>query len=205
MENDPFVVIVSSPSGAGKTTICKNILSREHQLAMSISVTTRIKRGNEIDGVDYIFKNHDEFDKLIAGDYFLEWATVFNNKYGTPRSEVKKYLATGKSVLFDIDWQGAQTIRQSGLDVVSFFILPPSIKVLEERIKSRAQNTIEDINLRLNGAMLEISHYHEYDYVVINNSLEEAIDRVYNIIQTEKLRRTKNCGIKNFIQNELYR
>lgn len=199
----PFLIIISSPSGAGKTTLCKKIIENDNSIIMSISSTTRPKRQNEIDGRHYNFISIAKFDELCKNDEFLEYATVFNNKYGTLRSKVIEDLNNNKSVLFDIDWQGARQIKNKfeAHQVLSIFILPPSITELEKRLKSRAQDSDEVVAKRMREAINEISHYNEYDYVLINDDLEKTYDDIVTIIEAKKLSLTNITGFSNLLTN----
>ena len=195
------IIIISSPSGAGKTSISRALLTRNEKLTMSVSVTTRLKRPGELDGRDYVFVKQEEFDRMVLNDDFLEYANVFGKAYGTPRKLVEKNLAQGKDVLFDVDWQGAQKIKQNaGQDLVSIFVLPPSLEVLENRLHLRAQDTEDVVRQRMAGAMSEISHWSEYDYIIVNTDLEESIKQVEAILTAERLKRIRRIGLTEFMQ-----
>jgi len=197
-----IMLVISSPSGAGKTTISRHLLEEEKYLHISISATTRPPRPAEIDGKDYYFKTHEKFEQMIRDDAFLEHAKVFGNYYGTPREPVETALAEGKDVLFDIDWQGAQQILQTNQnDVVTVFILPPSIHALEERLHTRAQDSEEVIKIRMNKALDEMSHWAEYKYVVVNDDLDKALADIRSIIRSERLRRSRQKGLHEFINS----
>lgn len=194
-----LMFILSSPSGAGKTTIARKLLAAEEQLSLSVSVTTRGKRDGEVEGRDYFFAEREEFDALIAEDGFLEWAEVFGNFYGTPRAQIGEGLEAGGDFLFDVDWQGAQQLSQrAGGDVVSVFLLPPSIAELESRLRSRGTDDEEVIAGRMARARDEISHWDAYDYVVINDDLEVCFDRVRTILHAERLKRARRTGLLDF-------
>jgi len=194
----PF--ILSSPSGAGKTSIARNIISKDKNIQLSISYTTRKKRKNETDGLDYEYISKNSFEEKIKKNYFLEWAIVFENYYGTSREKVQKVIAEGKDVLFDIDWQGAQQLSNNkGFDLVKIFILPPSNNSLENRLNARAQDTQIEVKKRMSQANDEISHYMEYDYIIINNDLEVASNEVLNILNAERLKRKRLINLDKFI------
>lgn len=191
INSDPFVIIISSPSGAGKTTICKMITNNDPLIKLSISYTTRKKRLNEIHGVDYYFISKDEFIELKKGKHFLESAKVFDNYYGSPKKLVEYELKKGHCVLFDIDWQGARQIKKNldSKSVLSIFILPPSLTELERRLKARNQDDTKTVEFRMQKALEEISHYHEYDYVIINDDLDNSLKKIRSIIETKKISR----------------
>ena len=195
-----IMLVLSSPSGAGKTTISRLLLEREKYLSLSISATTRPPRPGERDGIDYYFKSTEEFEQMIKNHQFLEHAHVFGHYYGTIWSTIDQALRVGKDVLFDIDWQGVQQIVQkSREDVVSIFILPPSMAALESRLHTRAQDSEEVIKMRMEKAVNEISHWAEYDYVIVNDDLEKALNDVRSILRSERLRRTRQLGLSEFI------
>ena len=194
----PF--ILSSPSGAGKTSIARNIISKDKNIQLSVSYTTRKKRKNENDGLDYEYISKNSFKEKIKKNYFLEWAIVFENYYGTSREKVQKVIAEGKDVLFDIDWQGAQQLSNNkSFDVVKIFILPPSNNSLENRLNARAQDTQIEVKKRMSQANDEISHYMEYDYIIINNDLEAASNEVLNILNAERLKRKRLINLDKFV------
>lgn len=194
----PF--ILSSPSGAGKTSIARKIISKDKNIQLSISYTTRKKRKNENDGLDYEYISKNSFEEKIKNNYFLEWAIVFGNYYGTSRVKVQKVIAEGKDVLFDIDWQGAQQLSNNkSFDLVKIFILPPSNNSLENRLNDRAQDTQIEVKKRMSKANDEISHYMEYDYIIINNDLEVASNAVLNILNAERLKRKRLINLDKFI------
>lgn len=194
-----LMFILSSPSGAGKTTIARRLLGAEDNLQMSVSVTTRPKRPGEVEGRDYEFTDLDRFAHMIEADAFLEWAEVFGNRYGTPRAKIAEALELGRDFLFDVDWQGAQQLSQrAGSDVVSVFLLPPSIAELEARLRARGTDSDEVIAGRMDRARAEISHWDAYDYVVVNDSVDDCFDRVRTILHAERLRRTRQTGLVDF-------
>ncbi|HZG29068.1 MAG TPA: guanylate kinase [Ensifer sp.] len=201
IERRGLMVVISSPSGAGKSTISRNLLESDRNLSLSVSVTTRAKRGSEIEGIHYHFKSKRDFELMRDGDALLEWAEVHGNFYGTPRQEVEKAMAEGRDMLFDIDWQGAQQLQDKMRgDVVSIFILPPSIAELRSRLHRRAEDSEEVIATRLANAKAEIEHWHEYDYVVVNDDLERAFGSVKAIVEAERLRRDRRPGLYGFVQ-----
>jgi len=195
-----LMFILSSPSGAGKTTIAKKLLAAESDaLAMSVSVTTRPMRPGEVDGRDYHFTNEAEFRTRVADEAFLEWAEVFGNLYGTPRAAVVQGLEAGQDFLFDVDWQGAQQLSQrAGADVVSVFLLPPSVAELEHRLRSRGTDSEEVIRGRMDRAKAEMSHWSEYDYVVVNDDVEACFEKVHTLLKAERLKRTRQTGLVDF-------
>jgi len=187
-KNKGLLIIISSPSGAGKTTIAKKLISENSNIELSVSLTTRSRRNGEIDGVDYKFVNKDLFVKKIKKKLFLEYAKVFDNLYGTLKSEVTSKLDNGKNILLDIDWQGARQVRKKfNNHTLSIFILPPSLKELKQRLKKR-ENNLSFVNKRMGKAKKEIMHWHEYDYVVINKNLNKCIKIIKNIIFCENFR-----------------
>jgi guanylate kinase len=196
MDLQPFrrgiLFVLSSPSGAGKTTLARRLLAAETDMAVSVSATTRAKRPGEVEGVDYFFKSGDEFDRLVAEDSLLEWAHVFGNRYGTPRGPVETALKVGRDILFDVDWQGTQQLTQSaGEDVVSIFLLPPSMSELERRLKARRTDSAEVIADRMSRAAAEISHWPEYDYVLVNDDVDACFEAVHAVVRAERLRRSR--------------
>ncbi len=199
-----LMLVLSSPSGAGKTSICKKILKLDTEISMSISYTTRLQRKSEKDGVDYFFVSKKDFDSLINKNFFIEFANVFENWYGTPRSFVEEKLQKGEDVIFDIDWQGAQKLSDfSKNDVVSIFILPPSNNELLKRLKKRAEDSVDAVSVRMSKAKSEISHWIEYDYVLINDDLEKCSLKIMNIIKAERLKRVRQRSIFDFIEKLL--
>ncbi len=191
--------VLSSPSGAGKSTIARMLMKSDPHIALSVSATTRKPRPNEKDGVDYHFVSDDEFDRLVASDAFLEWAHVFDHRYGTLKASVDALLEDGKDVLFDIDWQGAQQLHQrAGSQVAQVFILPPSIEELRSRLKKRASDSDEVIAGRMARARAEISHWDGYDYVVVNDDVERCFSDVQTILRAERMRRRRQTGLIEF-------
>jgi guanylate kinase len=202
VERRGLMFVLSSPSGAGKTTLSRLLIERMPGLRMSVSATTRAKRPGEVDGRDYLFVDKTRFEQMVAGDELLEWATVFDNSYGTPRAPVEAALSAGQDVLFDIDWQGTQQLRHKArADVVSVFILPPSAADLETRLHSRAQDSHEVIRKRMSRASHEMSHWAEYDYIVINHDVDEAFAEVQSILKAERLKRERRIGLVGFVRN----
>jgi guanylate kinase len=196
-----LMLVLSSPSGAGKTTISRALLKREPNLTMSVSATTRAKRPGETAGVDYNFIDPTEFNLMVNRREMLEHAQVFGNYYGTPRKPVEQALATGKDVLFDIDWQGTQQLAQNARgDLVSIFILPPSTKELERRLKTRAQDSAEVVAKRMSRAAEEISHYREYDYIIVNDIIEDSVAAVQSILAAERLKRDRQVGLDDLVR-----
>ncbi|PZQ18059.1 MAG: guanylate kinase [Ancylobacter novellus] len=195
------MLILSSPSGAGKSTLTRAMLENIEGLTLSISVTTRARRGSEIDGVHYRFISRREFEALKADDEMLEWAEVHGNFYGTPRAPVEASLKAGKDVLFDIDWQGAEQVRgKAGADVVTVFVLPPSAEELRARLERRAEDAPEVIARRLRNAAVEIGHWEEYDYVVVNDDLDRCFNEIRSILEAERLRRVRRPAIGAFAE-----
>ncbi|WP_138380089.1 guanylate kinase [Luteithermobacter gelatinilyticus] len=196
-----LLLVLSSPSGAGKSTLSRRLLEKDPDITMSISTTTRSPRPGEVDGRDYHFVSVAEFERLVAEDGFLEHAKVFDNYYGTPAAPVEAALKQGKDILFDIDWQGTQQLAQKTKgDLVRIFILPPNKKELERRLKSRAQDSDEVVAKRMSKANQEISHWAEYDYVIINNDLEEAEQELFAILRAERLKRERQTGLVDFVK-----
>ncbi|AWM00892.1 guanylate kinase [Bradyrhizobium amphicarpaeae] len=201
VERRGLMFVLSSPSGAGKTTLSRLLMDRMSGLRMSVSATTRAKRPGEVDGKDYLFVDKPRFEAMVKGDELLEWATVFDNSYGTPRGPVEAALSAGQDVLFDIDWQGTQQLREKArADVVSVFILPPSAADLEKRLHSRAQDSDEVIRKRMSRASHEMSHWAEYDYIVINHDVDEAFAEVQSILKAERLKRERRTGLVGFVR-----
>jgi len=199
-----LMLVLSSPSGAGKTTISRRLLGNDKDVTLSVSHTTRAKRKGETDGKDYHFIDKDTFTQMRDEGAFLEWAVVFDNYYGTTRAPVELALRDGRDVLFDVDWQGAETLRKAAAgDVVSVFILPPSAEALEDRLKTRAEDSDEVVLRRMRGASNEIQHWHEYDYIVVNYDIDRSITAVSAILAAERLRRSRQIGLKEFVQGLL--
>jgi guanylate kinase len=197
-----LMLVLSSPSGAGKTTLSRRLLESDPAIDLSISVTTRPPRPGEVDGRDYHFIDRAQFDAMVARGELLEWAQVFGNRYGTPRGPVEAALASGRDVLFDIDWQGTQQLGgKTPGDLVSVFVLPPSIPDLEQRLRSRAQDTPEVIRSRMAKAADEMSHWAEYDYVVINREIADAFEDVRAILGAERLKRERQPGLSAFVRS----
>ncbi|MSO67220.1 MAG: guanylate kinase [Pseudolabrys sp.] len=196
-----MMLVLSSPSGAGKTTLSRRLLAEDKGVTLSVSVTTRKMRPGEADGRDYHFIGRKQFDALVEKDGLLEWAEVFDNYYGTLVKPVMDALAQGRDVLFDIDWQGTQQLSEKARgDVVSVFILPPSIPELERRLHSRAQDDFETIHRRMAKAADEMSHWAEYDYVVINHNIDQAFADVAAILAAERLKRERQPGLSDFVR-----
>jgi guanylate kinase len=201
IKSDGILLILSSPSGAGKTTIARAIADKDRKTQLSTSCTTRAKRSNESDGKDYYFVEHDVFLDMVAEDQFLEYAIIYDHLYGTPKDKIIDHINNGTDVIFDIDWQGAASIKkQLPENVVSIFILPPSLETLKKRLKSRSSDNEIEIEKRFKEAIHEISHYRDYDFVVVNDNLDKAIDEVYAILKAERLRRSRRKGIASFIE-----
>lgn len=199
-----LMLVLSSPSGAGKSTISRNLLESDPSFELSISVTTRARRGSEIDGRHYHFRSPREFESMRENDELLEWAEVHGNFYATPRAPAEKALSEGRDMLFDIDWQGAEQLRAKMLaDIVSIFILPPSMGELKERLRRRAEDTPEVIAARLENARAEIQHWGDYDYIVINDDLNRAFEEVQAIVRAERLRRDRRPGLFDFVSGLL--
>jgi len=196
-----LMFVLSSPSGAGKSTISREILARDGNITMSVSATTRPKRPGEVAGRDYHFVDKAEFNMMVNRQEFLEYAKVFDNYYGTPARPVRDALAEGRDVLFDIDWQGTQQIaEQARDDLVSVFILPPSTAELERRLTRRAQDPPEVVARRMSKAADEMSHYAEYDYIIVNQDVEESVDQAMSILKAERLRRERMLGLGEFVK-----
>jgi guanylate kinase len=196
--------VLSSPSGAGKSTIARKLLADEAELGMSVSYTTRPIRPGEKDGVDYHFVDLETFRTMVANHEFLEWAHVFGHRYGTPKADVFHTLGEGRDILFDIDWQGAQQLHQlAGGDVVRVFILPPSMEELRSRLERRATDSQEVIDARMSRAANEVSHWDGYDYVLVNDDVEQCFQCVKTILAAERLKRSRQTGIIGFIRKLL--
>jgi guanylate kinase len=196
-----LMLVLSSPSGAGKTTLSRKLLAADPGVELSVSVTTRKQRPGEVDGRDYHFLDAPRFDAMVENGELLEWAQVFGNRYGTPRLPVEATLVQGRDVLFDIDWQGTQQLREKAdRDLVSIFVLPPSIPDLELRLRTRAQDSDEVIHARMGKAADEMSHWAEYDYVVINTDIDRAFAQVQSILAAERLKRERQTGLSEFVR-----
>ncbi|WP_373087104.1 guanylate kinase [Sneathiella sp.] len=195
-----LMLVLSSPSGAGKTTISRGLLKEDDALVMSVSATTRRPRPGEVEATDYFFMEPVDFNLMINRDELLEHAKVFGNYYGTPTAPVETALAEGKDILFDIDWQGTQQLGQKARsDMVSIFILPPSTDALERRLKTRAQDSDEVVAQRMSKAAEEISHWREYDYVVVNENVDQCLQEVKTILAAERLRTSRRAGLVDFV------
>ena len=196
------MLVISSPSGAGKSTLARDLLANDTAITLSVSVTTRPPREGEIDGTDYHFISHDQFAGLRDSDDLLEWAEVFGNYYGTPRAAVEEALSNGRDVLFDIDWQGTQQLAQAMADdLVRVFILPPSAEELSRRLINRAQDSAAVVAKRMAEAANEISHWPEYDYVIVNDNLDRAKAELAAILRAERLKRKRRTGLTSFTRN----
>jgi len=195
-----FLLVLSSPSGAGKTTIARLLAERDPGLQLSVSVTTRPRREGEVEGRDYVFIDRHRFEEMVAEGELLEYATVFGNCYGTPRQPIEAALAGGRDVVGDLDWQGAQQLTKSvGGDLVSVFVLPPSRAALETRLRNRAQDSATVVAARMAKSAEETSHWAEYDYVVVNREIEESVAKVQAILTAERLRRERQFGLADFV------
>ncbi|QLF69999.1 guanylate kinase [Peteryoungia desertarenae] len=196
-----LMLVISSPSGAGKSTIARTLLDIDKQISLSVSVTTRARRQSEIEGVHYRFVSQREFERMRDSDSLLEWAEVHGNFYGTPREAVETAMGEGRDMLFDIDWQGAQQLQEKmSADVVSIFILPPTMAELQSRLHRRAEDSEDVIQTRLANSKAEISHWREYDYVIVNDDLNTAFDAVQSIVKAERLRRDRRHGLFDFVE-----
>lgn len=195
-----FMFILSSPSGAGKTTLARMLMKKDDGLVISTSYTTRAKRAGEVDGKDYYFVNEKQFQKHIDEGFFLEHAKVFQNFYGTPKHFVFNHLNNGEDVLFDIDWQGTEQIKSKYREqVASIFILPPSMAELERRLRARNNDSEQIIEHRMSKANFEISHYNSYDFVIVNDNLEESLAKIYAILTAERLKRVRQNNLSDFV------
>ena len=196
-----LMLVLSSPSGAGKTSIARRLLAEDKNIELSVSATTRQRRPGEVEGKDYHFVESTSFHMMINNREFLEYAKVFDNYYGTPKAPVMQILEQGRDVLFDIDWQGTQQVADASReDLVSVFILPPSTRDLEKRLLSRAQDSADVVAGRMAKASDEMSHYREYDYIVVNEDLDLSVDAVKSILQAERLRRDRQTGLTDFVK-----
>lgn len=196
-----LMLVLSSPSGAGKTTISRRMLALDDNLSMSVSVTTRAKRPGEVHGQDYFFIDPTEFNLMVNRRDLLEHAKVFGNYYGTPKAAVEKALQAGKDVLFDIDWQGTQQLKESARDdLVTIFVLPPGARELERRLTTRAQDSAEEIAKRMSKANDEMSHWSEYEYVIVNRDMDRSVEQVRAILTAERLKRRRQVGLAEFVR-----
>jgi guanylate kinase len=196
-----LMFILSSPSGAGKTTIARRLLAEDGEIKLSVSVTTRPMRPGEVDGKDYYFVDQAEYDRMVVADEFYEWATVFGHGYGTPKAHIRAGLKAGQDFLFDIDWQGTQQLYQKDQqDVVRVFLLPPSIDELQRRLNGRGTDSAEVIKARMDRARGEISHWDGYDYVVVNDKIEACYDKVLAILHAERMKRARQTGLIGFVR-----
>ena len=201
IERRGLLLVISSPSGAGKTTLTRRLLDSDPSITMSVSVTTRAPRPGEVDGKDYLFISMEKFNAMRDSGELLEWAEVFGNCYGTPKAPVQASLAVGRDVLFDIDWQGTQQLSQvMSEDLVRIFILPPSAEALQERLIRRAQDSMVTVAKRMAEAAKEISHWPEYDYVIINYDLETSDREIRSILEAERLKRKRRTGLTAFVR-----
>jgi len=195
-----FLLVLSSPSGAGKTTITRRLIERDPNLVLSVSVITRPPRGNEVDGRDYHFIDQARFDAMVKAGELLEHAIVFGHSYGTPRQPIEEAIAAGRDIVTDIDWQGTQQLSEKLRDdLVTVFVLPPSLEALEARLKTRAQDSDATVAARMAKSAEEMSHWSEYDYVVVNRDLEASVVEVEAIVTAERLRRTRQAGLADFV------
>jgi guanylate kinase len=196
-----LLIVLSSPSGAGKTTISRMLLESDGDIMMSISATTRPMRPGEVEGIDYHFVDDPEFDRMVEDGEFAEWAYVFDHRYGSPKEPIKEALKVGHDILFDIDWQGTQQLRGAfGTDLVRIFVLPPSMQELERRLRSRGTDSEDVIESRMRRAASEIGHWGEYDYVLINEDMDSCLDEVRTIIDAERLRRDRRPYLFDFVR-----
>ena len=196
-----LLIVLSSPSGAGKSTISRLLLEADSEVTMSISATTRPKRSGEVEDVDYHFVDDSKFDQMVEDGEFAEWAYVFDHRYGSPKEPIKDALKVGHDILFDIDWQGTQQLRGAfGTDLVRIFILPPSMQELERRLRSRGTDSEDVIQSRMTRAASEIGHWGEYDYVLINQDMDECLAEVQSIIAAERMRRDRRPYLFDFVR-----
>ena len=195
-----LLFVLSSPSGAGKTTIARMLLAQDSGISLSVSATTRPMREGEVDGRDYHFVTDAEFDRMVESGQFLEWAHVFGRRYGTLENEVRRSIDAGCDVLLDIDWQGTQQLKQVDPDIVRVFILPPSMAELERRLRARGTDSDEVIAGRMERAAAEISHWAEYDYVLVNEDKETCLGKVHAILEAERLKATRRIGLHDFVR-----
>lgn len=196
-----LLLVLSSPSGAGKTTLARRLLTEDNEISLSVSVTTREPRPGEVDGCDYHFIDEARFARMREAGELLEWARVYENHYGTPRAPAEAAMAAGRDILFDIDWQGAQQLEEKlPQDLVRVFILPPSGPVLEERLRARNQDTPEVVARRMRAASNEISHWAEYDYIIVNSDLERSVAQLRAILAAERIKRERMLGLSEFVR-----
>ena len=201
IKKEGVLLVISSPSGTGKTTICKKLLEYDKNIHLSVSVTTRKKRKNEVEGIDYYFRSKKEFLNLKSENSFIENALVFDNYYGTLKSEVLEQLKNGVDVLIDIDWQGTREITKAMQgNLIKIFLLPPSINELKKRLSKRNSDTIKEINFRMSKALKEIKHYDEYDYVLVNNNLDNTFQNIVKILEAERLKLSKQLYLFDFVK-----
>ena len=201
IKKEGVLLVISSPSGTGKTTICKKLLEYDKNIHLSVSVTTRKKRKNEVEGIDYYFRSKKDFLNLKSQNSFIENALVFENYYGTLKSEVLEQLKNGIDVLIDIDWQGTRQITQAMKgNLIKIFLLPPSIDELKKRLSKRNSDSIKEINFRMSKALKEIKHFDEYDYVLVNDNLENTFQKIVKIIEAERLKLPKQLYLSDFVK-----
>ena len=201
IKKEGVLLVISSPSGTGKTTICKKLLEYDKNIHLSVSVTTRKKRKNEVEGIDYYFRSKKDFLNLKSQNSFIENAFVFENYYGTLKSEVLEQLENGIDVLIDIDWQGTRQITQAMKgNLIKIFLLPPSIDELKKRLSKRNSDSIKEINFRMSKALKEIKHFDEYDYVLVNDNLENTFQKILKIIEAERLKLPKQLYLSDFVK-----
>ena len=201
IKNEGILLVISSPSGTGKTTICKKLLEYDKNIHLSVSVTTRKKRKNEVEGIDYYFRTKKDFLNLKSQNSFIENALVFENYYGTLKSEVLDQLENGIDVLIDIDWQGTRQITKAMKgNLIKIFLLPPSIKELKKRLSIRNSESVREINFRMSNALKEIKHYDEYHYVLVNNNLDNTFQHILKILQAERLKLSKQLYLSYFVK-----
>ena len=204
LEHEAFILVLSSPSGAGKTALANKLVECDNNFVLSVSATTRPPREGEVDGLDYFFVDDKNFESLVSNNKLLEYAKVFSHRYGTIAENIYKYLEKGKDVLFDIDWQGAEKLKNNEQlfpQLVTVFILPPSMSELERRLKFRALDSLESVQKRLNGAERDISHWKNYDYVLINDDFENCFKKICSIVDAERLKRKRQIGISKFVDS----